>query len=264
MSGLEVRVIHKSYPGSRVAILKDLNFTADSGEFVAIVGPSGAGKSTLLNIISGLDRDLQGEVRYQDRLLHVNNAQPARIGFIFQDPRLMPWLTVLENLRLVLKAENSIEVARHALRDVELVDVENAFPGQLSGGMQRRVAMARAFIMQPALLLMDEPFVSLDAPTAARLHTLLLKLWRESRATVLFVTHNLREALSLADRVLFLSGSPAGVVLDMPIDIPRPRHLDDSAVSALHDSIIREHPEILSGHAGVQAVNSSTHGEIHV
>ena len=250
MNHLDVNIRRKRYAGAGAAAVETLRFSAFPGEFVAIVGPSGAGKSTLLNIISGLDLDLDGEVRVDGQPLHSDSgeATPVRIGFVFQEPRLLPWLTVLDNLLLVLdKGPPSEARCRHLLGEVGLAGVEHAFPGQLSGGMQRRVALARAFAVRPELLLMDEPFLSLDAPTAARLRDLLLTLWGELRPTVLFVTHHLREALALAERVLFLSRGPARVVLELPVQLPRPRRLDDACVGELHDRLLAQYPDLLSG-----------------
>ena len=250
MNHLDVNIRRKRYAGAGTAAVETLRFSAFPGEFVAIVGPSGAGKSTLLNIISGLDRDLDGEVQVDGQPLHPDSgeATPVRIGFVFQEPRLLPWLTVLDNLLLVLdKGPPSVARCRHLLGEVGLAGVEHAFPGQLSGGMQRRVALARAFAVRPELLLMDEPFLSLDAPTAARLRDLLLTLWGELRPTVLFVTHHLREALALAERVLFLSRGPARVVLEVPVQLPRPRCLDDPCVGELHDRLLAQYPDLLSG-----------------
>lgn len=245
---LQIDIVRKTYPATNVAALENLRFSVEAGEFLAIVGPSGAGKSTLLNIISGLDRDLEGKTMLGGQTLHTNGVSHAQIGFIFQESRLMPWLSALDNLRLVLGQDDAgTQRARSLLQDVGLADREDAFPGQLSGGMQRRIALARAFAQRPSLLLMDEPFVSLDAPTAERLRELLLTLWTETKPTVLFVTHNLREALALADRVLFLSGSPGRVVLEQPITLARPRHPEDDDVSALHNQLLNEHPDLLSG-----------------
>ena len=249
MNHLDVNIRRKRYAGAGAAAVETLRFSAFPGEFVAIVGPSGAGKSTLLNIISGLDRDLDGEVQVDGQPLHPGGAAtPVRIGFVFQEPRLMPWLTVLDNLLLVLDKEpQSVARCRHLLSEVGLAEVEHAFPSQLSGGMQRRVALTRAFAVRPELLLMDEPFLSLDAPTAARLRDLLLTLWGELRPTVLFVTHHLREALALAERVLFLSRGPGRVVLEVPVHLARPRQLDDASVGELHDRLLAQYPDLLSG-----------------
>jgi NitT/TauT family transport system ATP-binding protein len=141
---------------------------------------------------------------------------------------------------------------------MELGDVMNAFPGSLSGGMQRRVALARAFVIDPVLLLMDEPFVSLDAPTATRLRNMLLNLWQRCNTTVLFVTHDLREALSLADRVCFLSGAPGQLVLDLPIDLPRPRSADDPRILALQTNLLQQHPELLAGLASSKSAEEAS------
>ena len=236
MNTLSVHVASKRYPNGSCAI-RDLAFTAKPGEFVAIVGPSGAGKTTLLKIISGLDTAFEGTVQL---------AAQARIGFMFQEPRLMPWLTVAQNLALVDASATSAHLTQ-ALERVGLRDCEQLYPRQLSGGMQRRVALLRAFLVAPQLLLMDEPFQSLDVPTAEQLRAQLLTLWQDSQATVLFVTHNLSEALSLADRVLFLSPGPSRVVLDLPVDAPRPRGLDSAAVQALSQQLLKAHPDLLRG-----------------
>lgn len=160
----------------------------------------------------------------------------------------MPWLTVLENVLLVLEGvAGARERASALLAAMELGEVLDAFPGELSGGMQRRVALARAFAIEPCLLLMDEPFVSLDAPTAARLRAMLIELWQRRRATVLFVTHDLHEALALGDRVCFLSPGPGRIVFETAVDLPRPRTPQDPAVAALYASLLARHPGLLAG-----------------
>ena len=257
---LEVNIERKEYSSNGVCALESLSFNASAGEFLAIVGPSGAGKSTLLNIIAGLDEDVHGEVLMDGHALGDRDRPARQIGFMFQEPRLMPWLTVLENLLLVLgKKPESKQIARRLLADVELSDFKNAYPGQLSGGMRRRLALGRAFAVRPDLLLMDEPFLSLDAPTANRLRNLLMALWQAWRPTVLFVTHNLREALALADRVLFLSGRPAQVVLSIPVTLPHPREMEDKRIGEMRDLLLSEHPDLLSGLIGTEA-NASAQG----
>jgi ABC-type nitrate/sulfonate/bicarbonate transport system ATPase subunit len=247
---LRVEIRRKVYPGAARPALEALRFTAADGEIVAIVGPSGAGKSTLLHIVAGLDRTVDGDVDVDGARAYRNGEPVVRIGMMFQTSRLMPWLTVLDNVRLVLGPDaESRAHARQLVRDVGLEDVATAFPGQLSGGMQRRVALARAFAVRPRLLLLDEPLVSLDAPTASRLRRYLVDLWQASRPTVLYVTHELREALAVADRVLFLSSGPGRVVMELAVDVPRPREPGDAAVGALHDRVLATHPELLAGQA---------------
>jgi NitT/TauT family transport system ATP-binding protein len=223
-------------------VLEDLRLSLAAGELACLVGPSGCGKSTLLNIISGLDCAMEGRVT-------LNGVAPAGgISTVFQNPRLMPWLTVLDNVRLVLdNAPKSLARARELLVAMELERVLDSYPNRLSGGMQRRVALARAFATEPRLLLLDEPFVSLDLPVANRLRNMLIELWQAHRTTVLFVTHDLREALALADRVLFMSGSPGRVVLECPVDLSRPRTLDEPGVLALQTRLLAEHPDLLTG-----------------
>lgn len=239
---LSVHITAKRYPNGKCAI-QDLSFTAQAGEFVAIVGPSGAGKTTLLKIISGLDTAFEGALTLPPL---------AQLGFMFQEPRLMPWLTVAQNLTLVDRSISPERLAQ-ALERVGLKDCAALFPKQLSGGMQRRVALLRAFLVEPQLLLMDEPFQSLDLPTADQLRAQLLGLWQEKKPTVLFVTHNLAEAISLADRVLFLSGSPSRVALDWKVDAARPRGLDSAEVQRLVQQLLQEHPDLLKGTLGLAA-----------
>lgn len=240
---LDLRIDLKTYPdrgGRRHIALRDLALTVNKGEFVCLVGPSGCGKSTLLNLVGGLDADFVGHVRVDDA------APGSGIGFMFQAPRLMPWFSVLDNVLLVLdKTKANEEKARDLLKSMELGDVLNAYPGHLSGGMQRRVALARAFAVEPKLLLMDEPFVSLDAPTADRLRAMLLDLQQRCGSTVVFVTHDLREALAMADRVCFLSGAPGRIVHEQIIATPQPR--PTPVLNALHEDLLQQHPDLLAG-----------------
>jgi ABC-type nitrate/sulfonate/bicarbonate transport system ATPase subunit len=242
MNALEVEVRRKAYRSARGEheALVGLAFVVPKGEFTCMLGPSGCGKTTLLSLVAGLDRDFAG---------HIARNGGGRLGMVFQTPRLMPWLSVRENVCLALppaKAEKEGRVDA-ILREMQLGDFLDAFPSQLSGGQQRRVALARAFVNEPDLLLLDEPFQSLDAPTAEQLRELLVRMWMRRRPTILFVTHDLREALSLADRVLFLSAGPGRVMLDLPLSIPRPRHPDSAAVETLRKQLLATHPDLLRG-----------------
>ena len=246
--GIRIAIERKAFESPPAVALQGLALTVGPGEFVAIVGPSGAGKTTLLNIVAGLDR------RYEGDVVHAggeNGTLDPRIAYVFQTPRLMPWLTALENVRLVLPQEaSSVAAAREILVEVGLEGFEDAYPGQLSGGMQRRVALARAFSVEPSLLLMDEPFASLDEPLAWRLRGGLHELWRRHRPTVLFVTHDLTEALSLADRAIFLTPRPGRVVWEQPVELPRPRERGDPRVERLRAELLERHPELLAGRIG--------------
>ncbi len=248
MTGLALNIRSKVYPGG-VETLRDCQFSAAPGEFVAIVGPSGAGKSTLLNIAAGLDRDFDGElVRPPSRPSKGQGLSPSALSFMFQEPRLMPWLSVRENIALVLSEPKAHDAAiDRILRTMGLQDFSQAYPAQLSGGMRRRAALARAFICQPSLLLMDEPFTSIDAPTAEALRRSLLDLWGEQKPTILFVTHQLTEALALADRVVFMSARPARVIFEHVCALSRPRDLDLGSHQAIADSLLMAQPGLLQG-----------------
>lgn len=240
MSALDIAIAAKIYRRSaHTPALADLAFTVPSGQFLCIIGPSGCGKTTLLSIVAGLDRDFDGTV---------GRAAETRIGFVFQTPRLMPWLTVRDNVRLALDPPPGKDGRAEALlREMNLGNQLDSFPSHLSGGQQRRVALARAFVNEPQLLLLDEPFTSLDAPTAQQLRDLLLALWQRQRPTVLFVTHDLREALSLGDRILFLSAAPGRLVLDLPLELARPRSPDGPAVEAARKRLLDLYPDLLRG-----------------
>jgi ABC-type nitrate/sulfonate/bicarbonate transport system ATPase subunit len=211
---LEVRVARKAYPlasGERLEVLNDIAFTLRQGEVGAIVGPSGCGKTTMLRIIAGLDRDYDGSI-----------ARPpdGRLGMVFQEPRLLPWRTVEDNVRLIAPHADAGELA--TLFEVLGLAVHRAhYPGALSLGLARRVALARAFAVKPELLLLDEPFVSLDQPLAARLRDELVTLVDRYAVITLLVTHDVGEAVALADRLILLSARPARILADMPIATPR-------------------------------------------
>jgi ABC-type nitrate/sulfonate/bicarbonate transport system ATPase subunit len=222
-SQLDAHIRHKSYrtaSGGPLHVLGDLSITLTNGEVAAIVGPSGCGKTTLLRIIVGLDRDFEGSVRLPAH---------GRLGVVFQEPRLLPWRTVEENVRLA--APHASEAALTALfATLGLGEHRRHYPGELSLGLARRVALARAFAVDPELLVLDEPFVSLDAALADRLRAELIELVSRRPVTTLLVTHDIEEAAGLADRVFLLSASPARVLAAVQIEHPRsPRTKDQLA-----------------------------------
>ena len=208
--------------------LKDISLQIFAGEFVSLVGPSGCGKTTLLRILGGLLQAENGMIRIDSQAL----TQPRQeIGFVFQNPTLMPWRTVLRNVTLPLevRGENGDEHKKRAMELLDLVGLlgfENSYPHELSGGMQQRVAIARALVYDPSILLMDEPFGSLDAITRSQMNLELLRIWQATGKTIVMVTHNIGEAIFLADRVLIMSARPGHIQAAVPVDLPRPRHPD--------------------------------------
>lgn len=250
---LRVRIRRKAYAGGgsggRVAI-EGLEFTAEAGEFVCFVGPSGCGKTTMLNIVGGLDSDVDADIRLGDSGgdSRGDSGAGARVSYMFQTPRLLPWATVRENVDVVLpRAAARAGRGAELLRRMDLGDSLDEFPNRLSGGMQRRVALARAFVTEPSLLLLDEPFVSLDGPAANRLRGILLDLWRARPTTVLFVTHDLREAIYLGDRILFLSRRPSRAILDAAVPLPRPRDPEDPEIDRFRAGLLTGNRSLLHG-----------------
>ncbi|MGF1611868.1 MAG: ABC transporter ATP-binding protein [Kiloniellales bacterium] len=248
MSDLDVLVREKRFPAIGAApahlALQDVRITARHGELVCLLGPSGCGKTTLLNIVAGLDRDYDGHLT----LPSVPGRAAPVIGYVFQSPRLLPWRTVRQNVELVLSDEQAASgIADELLEAAGLAPFCDAYPQRLSLGMSRRVALVRAFAVKPDLMLLDEPFVSLDEPTARRLRALLLKLWQARPTTALFVSHNLREAIYLADRIVLFSAAPGRVVADLPLTLPRAERARPGAVEALREELLRERPELFRG-----------------
>ncbi|MBS3951640.1 MAG: ABC transporter ATP-binding protein [Methylomicrobium sp.] len=243
MSAIQINIANKTFLGDgRVQnqTIANLQLSLAEHEFICLVGPSGCGKSTLLNIIAGLDDDFEGEVTLSQR-----HRKPS-IGYVFQNPRLLPWRTVRENILLALPDGYPSAPIDVMLETLQLTDVKDDYPERLSLGMSRRVAIIRAFAVNPDILLMDEPFVSLDPPTARQVRQWLISLWQQRPHTVLFVTHDLREAIALADRLIFLSKSPMTAVSEIKVPIPRSERDDEKAIEAFRQSLLENHPEIRS------------------
>jgi len=216
-----------------VKALENISFEIQDHEFISIVGPSGCGKTTLLRIVAGLIKPDQGHLAFS------GEEQPS-IALVFQDQGLLPWLTVMDNIGLGLELKKTPRAERKEkvlefMRRVKLDGFQDHYPHELSGGMKQRVALARAFLTSPEILLMDEPFGALDAQTRVILQEELLKLWRVERNTVLFVTHDIDEAILLGDRVIVLSDRPGKVHADIAINIPRPRDTTNKDFPELKD-----------------------------
>jgi NitT/TauT family transport system ATP-binding protein len=218
---------YRSKDGSEVEALRDVSFTVDRGEFVSIVGQSGCGKSSLLKILAGLLSKSSGVISIEDREL---DGPRIDIGLMFQKPLLLEWRRVLDNVLLPveiyrLDRKEYEEKARRLLGTAGLADFLTKYPFELSGGMQQRVALCRALVAEPSLLLMDEPFGALDTLTRQRMGFELLRLWEEWKSTVLFVTHDVDEAVMLSDRVLVMSSRPGTVLGSFTVELPRPRQI---------------------------------------
>jgi NitT/TauT family transport system ATP-binding protein len=235
---LEVERLQFRYGGptsTAPAALHDVSFSIEQGEFVSIVGPSGSGKTTLLRCVAGLMHPTQGEVRLGGAPV---TDVPKELAIVFQDyaRSLFPWMRVRDNVEMPLRhmglpADERRERIESALAEVGLAAAMDKFPWQLSGGMQQRVAIARAVAYRPEILLMDEPFASVDAQTRADLQDMALAVWKSHRSTVLFVTHDIDESVYLANRVIVLSQPPATVAAEIPIPLPRPRDQIDTKAS---------------------------------
>ncbi len=216
--------------GENILAIQDIDLAVREGEFVSVIGPSGCGKTTLLRIIAGLERPTHGEVAFANG----ENSEDLRpnIGLVFQEFALLPWRTVLGNIEFGLEIKGVKKAARHAkameyLKIIELDGFENTYPKELSGGMKQRVAIARALICNPRILLMDEPFASLDAQTRFNMQKFLLRIWEKTRKTILFVTHNVDEAVFLSQRIIVMSERPGKIATTLAIDIPYPRDVNE-------------------------------------
>jgi ABC-type nitrate/sulfonate/bicarbonate transport system ATPase subunit len=233
-----VDTITKSF--GELAVVGGVNFEVRDGEFVAIVGPSGCGKSTLMNIIAGFERADTGAIRIDG----VERKGPSRDGImISQQGSVFPWLTVHDNLMFALSATSHADkeaLARRYIGLVGLAGFEAAYPHELSGGMLKRVEIARALVVKPAILYMDEPFSALDALMSLRMQTELRRILDEERHTVLLITHDVEEAIFLADRILVLSPRPTMIQTSFQVDMPHPRKLSDPRAQELREAILKE------------------------
>jgi NitT/TauT family transport system ATP-binding protein len=245
--------VFSSVSGGEICALEDLSFDVRAREFITIVGPSGCGKSTLLRIVAGLLRPTAGDVHVSGNPV----VGPIKgIGFVFQKPVLFDWLKVLANVLIPvdlagLNKNDYVQKARDLLSLVKLDGFEDKYPGELSGGMQQRVSIARALILDPELLIMDEPFGALDALTRDDLNLELLKIWQEAQKTVLFVTHNIGEAILLGDRVLVFSERPGRITTSIPIDLERPRSIESRTDKRFGEWEVQIYNLIAAQHAGL-------------
>lgn len=232
--------------GVKLKVLDGVNLQVEPGEFVSLLGPSGCGKSTLLNIVAGLVPYSQGKVAIGDQVIPTGNPQPAKeVGCVFQSPRLLNWLTVAQNIKFVLSATDIAPEKWDSLIDnylsmAGLLDFKHRRPLELSGGMQHRIALVRALAIEPKVILMDEPMSGLDAITATKLRVELANLVQGSKATVLHVTHNISEAVFLADRIVLMYERPTRVYKEIPVPVGRPRDEVDVALIELEHLITKD------------------------
>jgi NitT/TauT family transport system ATP-binding protein len=238
----EICLSYRTQAGERLLALDHINLQVRAGEFVCIVGPSGCGKSTLLHLIAGLHEQTSGQVLVDGH--PVQGPGTDRI-LIFQEHGLFPWLTVAQNVEFGMKMKGMHKAERtekmqHYLRLVHLAKFEKSYIHQLSGGMRQRVAIARALATEPDVLLMDEPFGALDAQTRDLLHDELERIWSDTGRTIIFVTHNVREAVRLGDRVVLLTFRPGRVKSEFPVELPRPRSLEDPEVALAARAVLDE------------------------
>jgi NitT/TauT family transport system ATP-binding protein len=239
MALLEIRDLGKRFARHEEMspwIIRDLSFSVDEGEFLTLIGPSGAGKTTLLNMIAQIDSASSGEVRFQSEVAPIHDPKAlkpglsCRIGYVTQDDNLLPWRTTLQNVLFPLDVQGRLNAETRARADMliriaGLAGFEQHYPHELSGGMRKRAALIRTLVYDPPVILMDEPFGALDAQTRTQLQEDLLNLWNLGRKTIVFVTHDIAEAIALGDRTLVLSRAPAQIAGEHKITIPRPRDI---------------------------------------
>ena len=229
-----------------VLALKKIDLFFEPKQFVCIVGPSGCGKTTLMNIIGGLVKTPGQEILINNKTLNKNH----KLGYVFQNSRLLPWLSLYDNIKLVCSSEDKeIDKRIHSiLENFDLKDFKYSFPKTISGGMRRKVALARAFVNEPEVLLMDEPFVSLDQPTTENLYESLIDYWNKHPTTIIFITHSLKEALLLGDRILFFKKRPGTILLDYRVRSKRkPLNTENEEVQKEYNLLNTKYPNLLKG-----------------
>ncbi len=243
-TGAHIDIQHVSHwfklPNGVLQVLDDISLTVAPGEFVALLGPSGCGKSTLLRLVAGLEPATTGQVTQDET--KITRPDPSRI-VVFQDPTLYPWRKVWDNVALGLQARGLLKEQRHRVDDalalVGLTEFADAFPHQLSGGMAQRVALARALVNDPQLLVLDEPLGKLDSLTRLQMQSELVSLWQRNGFSALLVTHDVEEALFLANRVIIFSDRPARIRAEIKVDLPYPRHRGDARLAELRHEALR-------------------------
>ena len=243
---IKKKVFINKYLKQEVLALKKIDVEVKPKEFLCLVGPSGCGKTTLMNIIGGLIQADEQKILINKKEITSEN----KLGYVFQTSRLLPWLTIYENIKLVCKEDmlNIDKKISSILKNFDLNDFTHSFPNTISGGMRRKVSLARAFVNNPEVLLMDEPFVSLDQPTTENLYKVLLDYWIKNPTTIILITHNLKEALLLGDRILFFSKRPGTIALDYKVKASRkPLKTDNHFVEEEYDNLNKTYPTLLKG-----------------
>jgi NitT/TauT family transport system ATP-binding protein len=240
---IEIDSLRVSYDG-QTPVVEDLDMIVEQGDFVSVLGPSGCGKSTLLHALSGLLEPASGTVEVGGRRVHKGARDAPVVGYVFQDHRLLPWRTVAQNIRLVLQAaavpkeEQEARISEY-LSMLQIERFRDAWPMRLSGGQRQRVSIARALALHPAVVLMDEPFSTLDEVTARLMRQQLADLWERHRQTIVFVTHSIREAIFLANRIVILTKGPARVLDVVEVAVSRPRLYEDPRLTELESQIVK-------------------------
>ena len=245
MTLLEVNQLNKSFEKGKekIQVLNDINVHVKRGEFITIIGPSGCGKSTLLKAIAGLDIEYSGEIKLDGEKV---TGTSINQGFIFQEPRLFPWLTVERNIagNLSLKHDEVRKNVEMLIKLVRLEGFEKAYPKELSGGMAQRVAIARALLRKPKILLLDEPFGALDAFTRSHMQEALLDIWKEEKTSMIFVTHDIDEAIYLGNKVIIMSARPGTVQKVVSIDLPFPRKKSNKSFQEFRHLVLGEFEKV--------------------